>query len=105
MEDAARIEVDAERRRIDAIDEELVRLLARRGRAAATIGAIKRRIGAPVRDTDREETVRTHVRSLVAGTGLDPAALERIFDAIMALCRDLEEHDARRRAPREGTSS
>lgn len=76
------------RREIDAIDEELVALLERRWEIGRRIGALKAETGQPIRDPSREaEVLRTR-------GDLAPeyrAAVEAVFETIMARTREVEQ--------------
>ncbi len=85
------------RRRIDAIDQELVRLLHERARCALAIGAEKRRFGLPVLDPEREAAVLARVEAEAEGPFPLPA-LRRIFLEILAACRSLQEQDKGRKS-------
>ena len=77
------------RRRIDALDETLVTLLNERSACALAIGELKRELGLPVYQPDRERAVLAHARSVSAGP-LDAEALTRLFERIVDEARRLE---------------
>jgi len=79
------------RQKIDAIDEKLVRLIGERARAAALVGAWKRRHGVPVYDQQREAAVLSRVETLNQGSGLPAASIQNIFANIIKECREYEE--------------
>jgi chorismate mutase len=81
--------LDALRRRIDAIDEQIVRLLNERSACALEIGAIKRARGLPVYQPAREQEVLAHVRAANGGP-LDAAAITRLYERIIDEARRLE---------------
>ena len=71
-------EIDGWRRRIDAVDEQLVRLLNSRSACAVEIGRLKRRLGLPVYSPEREAWILERVmRELACIAFVDP---RRIFD-------------------------
>lgn len=72
------MEIEDWRREIDAIDEELLRLMKRRAHLALEIGALKRRAGLPLCDPSREREILGRMRSLNDGV-LDDEALTAIF--------------------------
>jgi len=76
------------RRRIDALDDQLLELLNQRGRLAQAVGHIKN--GAPIYRPEREAQV---VRRLQAANGgpLPNESVERLFKEIMSACRTLEQ--------------
>lgn len=83
------------RRRIDAIDEHLVRLLNARSACALEIGRIKERDGLAVYQPTREAEVLDHVRQSNTGP-LDDQAIVRLFERIIDEARRLERLAGRR---------
>ena len=71
---------------IDAIDAELLNLLNRRAGAALEVGRRKRGAGLPRRDAKREREILSRARAGTRGP-LGPAAIERLFRAILAESR------------------
>ncbi|CDM65583.1 chorismate mutase [Pyrinomonas methylaliphatogenes] len=74
--------IDDWRAEIDAIDEQLVRLLNERARLAIEIGVLKRAIGLPIHDHERERRVIARVCQINRGP-LDEAAMIKIFKRII----------------------
>jgi len=79
------------RKRIDAIDHRLVELLNERAQAAVEIGHIKKNLGQPAWQPDREAEI---LRNVVKANGgpLDDAAIRRLFERIIDEARSLERH-------------
>jgi chorismate mutase len=82
-------EIDEWRRRIDAIDEQLMRLLNSRSACALEIGRIKRRLGLPVYSPEREAWILDRVARENPGP-LDPTAVRRVFERVIDESRRLE---------------
>lgn len=82
-------ELDELRRRIDMLDEHLVRLLNARAACAVEIGRIKKALGMPIYQPARETEVLQHVQSLTTGP-LDEPAIKRLFERIIDEARHLE---------------
>ncbi|PYS81667.1 MAG: chorismate mutase [Acidobacteria bacterium] len=77
------------RAEIDAIDDELLRLLNARAALAIRVGESKRSVGLSVRDGEREREVIERVRR--ANTGpLDDRAVARLFRRIILESRRAE---------------
>ena len=76
-------ELEELRTEIDAVDAELVRLLARRFRAVVGIAAIKAENGLPVVVPERIDAVQDRVATLAAEAGMDPAIARRLWRAII----------------------
>lgn len=77
------------RRRIDAIDDELMRLLNDRARCALEIGALKKRLGLPVYSAEREMEILARVSGKNRGP-LEKEAIRRLFERIIDESRRLE---------------
>ena len=81
------------RARIDGLDESLVRLLNERAACALEIGRLKREVGLPVYQPEREAEVLRRVRRVTqdAGGPLGPDAMARLFERIIDEARGLEK--------------
>lgn len=89
------------RAEIDALDGDIVRLLARRQYWVAEAGRLKTDAGA-VRAPDRVAAVLERVRALADAAGADPRVVEQTYRAMIEafIGTELEAHDAsRRRGP------
>ena len=82
-------EIESWRRRIDAIDEQLMRLLNSRSACAVEIGRIKRSLGLPVYSPEREAWILDRVMRENPGP-LDDTAIRRVFERIIDESRRLE---------------
>jgi chorismate mutase len=82
-------EIEQWRQRIDAIDEQLMRLLNSRSACALEIGRIKRRLGLPVYSPEREAWILERVARENPGP-LDPTAVRRVFERVIDESRRLE---------------
>ncbi|HVD76551.1 MAG TPA: chorismate mutase [Vicinamibacteria bacterium] len=81
--------IDEWRRRIDTIDEQLMRLLNSRSACAVEIGKVKRALGLPVYSPEREAWILERVMRENPGP-LDPTAVRRVFERIIDESRRLE---------------
>ncbi len=77
------------RRRIDWLDEQLVRLLSARAECALAIGLEKKAAGLEIYQPAREADVLAHVQQVNPGP-LDDAAVKRLFERIIDEARRLE---------------
>ncbi len=84
------------RRRIDRLDEQLLRLINARANFALEIGRLKRRRKWPVFDAQRETSVLRHVQMVNRGP-LSTRAVRHIFQSILCECRRRERSDARKK--------
>ena len=81
--------LDELRRQIDAIDEQLVRLLSARAACALEIGREKKQEGLELYQPSRESEVLAHVQQVNLGP-LDNDAVRRLFERIIDEARRLE---------------
>ncbi|MBI4168665.1 MAG: chorismate mutase [Acidobacteria bacterium] len=81
--------LEERRRRIDAIDRRVVRLLNERAGQAIALGRIKKARGLPIYQPEREEDVLRNVQSCNGGP-LESAALGRLFERIIDESRRIE---------------
>ncbi|HET7217590.1 MAG TPA: chorismate mutase [Vicinamibacterales bacterium] len=81
--------LDDLRKKIDALDEALVRLLNARAACALEIGRFKKEIGLAIYQPSREAEVLGHVQDINPGP-LDDGAVRRLFERIIDEARRLE---------------
>jgi len=84
------------RKRIDELDEELIRLLNERAVCALEIGRAKVSLGLEIYQPGREDEVLRRVRERNPGP-LDGEAVTRLFERIIEEARRLEQIDAQDR--------
>lgn len=78
------------RDRIDAIDRDIVDLLARRAGFARHAGDVKGERGLAVHDPDRERSLLTARGNWASEQGLDADAVRGVFEAILRFSRSLQ---------------
>jgi len=81
--------LDELRRRIDDLDEALVRLLSARAACALEIGREKKAAGLEIYQPSREADVLAHVQAVNPGP-LDNGAIKRLFERVIDEARRLE---------------
>ena len=79
------------RKRIDEIDQQLLKLLNERSRCAVEIGHIKKKARLPAWHPEREMEILSNVAKANRGP-LDDAAIRRLFERIIDEARSLERH-------------
>ena len=89
------------RKKIDDLDRQLVELLSQRAQAAHEIGKLKRGVGMPIYEPDRERNVFANVRSVNPGP-LPDRDLLRIYERIMDVMRQIQQEEI---APRSEAPS
>ncbi len=93
-------QVDDLRRRIDQIDDQLMRLLNSRSACAVEIGRIKRHIGMAVYQPEREKWILERAERNNPGP-LDSGAVRRVFERVIDESRRLERLAGETYDPRE----
>ena len=84
-------DLDGWRKRIDEIDQMLVRLLNERSGCAVEVGHIKKKLGLPAWQPEREAEILRNVVKSNHGP-LDDVAIRRLFERIIDEARALERH-------------
>src|SRR5271157_2026740 len=79
------------RKRIDEIDQQILKLLNERSRCAVEIGHIKKALKLLAWHPEREMQILRNVVKANAGP-LDDAAIRRLFERIIDEARSLERH-------------
>lgn len=85
--DARSPELKETRSHIDAIDREIIELLARRASLAERAAAAKHSIGHGVTDTAREAEVLETRRRWAVELGLDPDSIDELFRSVLRFSR------------------
>ncbi|HBO69334.1 MAG TPA: chorismate mutase [Deltaproteobacteria bacterium] len=83
------MEIDEIRKRIDLLDDELLRIFNERARLALAIGEIKKLLGLPVYDPAREKRIFLRMKESNPGP-LDGGAIVRLFERVVDESRRLE---------------
>ena len=83
------MEISDWRKKIDELDEQIVRLINQRAAAAEAIGELKRAVELPVYEPQREQAVFEHVRAVNPGP-LDDAELLHVYERIVDVMRTLQ---------------
>ena len=78
------------RQQIDAIDEEVIRLLKKRMGISKEVGKLKEELHIPVEDKGREEEI-IHRLTQQAGQNLTEEQLIRIFTAVFKFSKQIQE--------------
>ena len=80
------------RKKIDALDEQIVKLLNERAACAIAIGEIKRKNSAAIYEPQREQQVIAHARTVNPGP-LVGDQVKDIYERIMDVMRSLQRSD------------
>src|ERR1700739_4614469 len=91
------------RKKIDAIDEQLVEILNQRAQAAQEIGRFKRQTSLPIYEPDRERFVLEQVQQQNRAP-LRHRHLVQIYERIMDVMRNVQKDEIVEEAPPLGES-
>jgi chorismate mutase len=83
------MEIDDLRKRIDLLDDVLLRIFNERARLALEIGHVKKERGLPVYDPGREKRIFARMKGDNPGP-LDDGAIVRLFERVVDESRRLE---------------
>jgi chorismate mutase-like protein len=98
------MEIAEWRTRIDALDEQIVKLLNERAACAIAIGDIKRQSSAAIYEPRREQQVIEHARKVNPGP-LAGEQVQDIYERIMDIMRSLQRPDHGVAAQKQPASS
>lgn len=84
-------DLDELRRSIDAVDQQILRLLHERVRLVVQVGEYKRERDIPVYDPERERTMLDRL-CRAAEPPLDAETIRRIFERLVDESRRIEQH-------------
>jgi len=82
------------RKRIDLLDDVLLRIFNERARLALEIGHVKKELGLPVYDPAREKRIFARMKGENPGP-LDDGAIVRLFERVVDESRRLERLESR----------
>jgi chorismate mutase/prephenate dehydratase len=78
------------RKKIDEVDDKIVRLIAERIRDSQSIGDEKKKNSKPVEDAAREEKVLAHIKTIAREEKLDEKAIQNIYRQIIKSSKGIQ---------------
>src|SRR5262245_36844734 len=96
--------IDDLRQRMDAIDDELLRLFNERAKVALEIGRVKKDLGLPIYVPSREEQIITRIQQENPGP-LSPTSITRLYQQLFRESKALEEEVAHSSVPIDRSDS
>ena len=94
------MDIDELRKRIDLMDDVLLRVFNERARIALEIGRVKKRLELPVFDPGREKRIFARMKEDNPGP-LDDGAVVRLFERVVDESRRLERIRSQEEGPGE----
>ncbi len=86
------LKLDALRRNLDKIDEQIIRLLAERQMNVDAIGSVKLSTKSPTRDYQREKQVIDNITNCALSNKVDPEIAKQIFSLIIKTSLEKQEN-------------
>src|SRR3954469_12327390 len=86
------------RDRIEAVDRNIIALVAERLKIVEDVAAAKLASASPFRDREREELLLQRLRGLAIAAGLDPHQIERLYRVVMDMSVAHQEATVRNRS-------
>jgi chorismate mutase len=83
------------RRKIDEIDEQILRFLKERVEISRSIGKTKRQHGIPVRDYEREDELYAKLMRRASELGLNPHEVKAVYREIIAMAIRAQESETK----------
>ena len=79
------------RRRIDEIDNQILKALSERSKICKAIGDVKKKQGLAIKDPDRENQVFKRIKEKSAQFALDPVQIEAVYREIVNICSAVQK--------------
>lgn len=76
---------------IEAVDQEIIRLIKTRMDISSRIAEEKAKAGLPTRDPERVSVVLTEAKSRAVSAGMDPEPVRDIFSILIRMSEDLQD--------------
>jgi chorismate mutase / prephenate dehydratase len=84
-------DIEQLRKRIDAVDDQILAALCERVKVCKSIGAAKKKQGKPIRDASRENEVYNRIKEKAAKIGLNTSQVEAVYREIVNMCSAVQE--------------
>jgi len=84
-------EIPKLRKKVDAVDDQILRAISERVSVCKAIGDAKKKQGMPIKDTSRENQVYKRIKEKSAQFQLDPVQIERVYREIVNMCSAVQE--------------
>ena len=79
------------RKKVDEIDDQILKALCERVKVCKAIGDAKKKQGMPIRDISRENEVYTRIKEKSAQCQLNPLQIELVYREIVNMCSVVQE--------------
>jgi chorismate mutase len=84
-------EIPKLRKKVDEIDDQILKALCERVKVCKAIGDAKKKQGMPIKDTSRENEVYKRIKEKSTQFQLNPVQIERVYREIVNMCSAVQE--------------
>ena len=84
-------ELEQYRKKVDELDDLILKALTERVKICMTIGLVKKKQGRRIRDVSRENEVYNRVKEKSVELGLDSLKVEAVYREIVNMCSAVQE--------------
>ena len=84
-------EIQQLRKKIDDIDERILKALIERVKICRKIGQVKKKNGLQIRDGSREDEVYNRVKERAVEFHIDPLQIQAVYHEIVNMCSAVQE--------------
>ena len=84
-------EIQKLRKKVDELDDQILKALCDRVKVCKAIGDAKRKQGMQIRDSSRENEVYRRIKEESVQFQLDPVQIERVYREIVNMCSAVQE--------------
>ena len=84
-------EIQKLRKKVDELDDQILKALCDRVKVCKAIGDAKRKQGMQIRDSSRENEVYSRIKEESVQFQLDPVQIERVYREIVNMCSAVQE--------------
>jgi chorismate mutase len=79
------------RKKVDSVDDQILKALCERAKICKVIGEVKKTQGVQVRDFSRENQVYIRVKAKAIEFNLNPQQVEAVYREIVNMCSAVQE--------------
>jgi chorismate mutase/prephenate dehydratase len=79
------------RRKVDAVDDQILTALCERAKICTEIGAVKKKKSIPIKDAARETELFRRVKEKAVQLQLNPHQVEAVYREIVNICSAVQE--------------
>ena len=79
------------RKKVDSVDDQILKALCERAKICKAIGKVKKTQGVQVRDFSRENQVYSRIKAKAVEFNINPQQVEAVYREIVNMCSAVQE--------------